>query len=109
MQSITAPELRDKYETGDEFLIVDVRDALSYSDGHLPRAIDIPLPVLPTEATERLPRKSMEVIVYADTLESTHYAATVLEKLGYAHIIAFTDFLFWLAAGYDFEGYNGAA
>jgi len=38
---ISAPELKDLYESGKEFTILDVRPEYEYRDAHLPRAVSM--------------------------------------------------------------------
>lgn len=104
MESITAPELRSKYESNEEFLVVDIRDPSSYAESRLPRAIDIPLGTIRDTAAEHLPRKSMEVVVYGETEEMCRRAGQALDELGYNNITIFYDFDEWEQQGYALEG-----
>jgi rhodanese-related sulfurtransferase len=103
METITAPELKEKYEANEEFLVVDVRDPSSYAESRLPRAIDIPFGTIRDTASEHLPRKSMEIVVYGETQEMCRRAAEVLDDLGYEHVTAFYDLDEWERYGYEIE------
>jgi rhodanese-related sulfurtransferase len=103
MNTITAPELRAKYEDNEEFLVVDVREPSSYLQARLPRAIDVPLGTIRDTAGQHLPRKTMEVVVYGDTPEMCRRAGQILDELGYRHVTLFTELELWQRSGYEME------
>lgn len=63
METITREELRAKIERGGGFVLVDTLGAEYYEQSHLPGAINLPLEEI-DRATEVLPDKSAEVVVY---------------------------------------------
>ena len=71
--ALTPAELAAKLADHEAVLLVDVRPAHTYAEGHIPGAINIPLVLLPHKP---LPA-SMPVVVYTDGLGQTDDAAAL--------------------------------
>jgi len=62
---ISADELQDKLERGDEFVLVDALAPMVYAHSHLPGAINIPPSALdPGGLAKRIPDLDTEIVVY---------------------------------------------
>jgi 3-mercaptopyruvate sulfurtransferase SseA len=59
---IAPPEVKQRLDTSAPTVIVDVRDAMAYDQGHLPGAISIPLTTLPLRMTEIM--RDVPVVLY---------------------------------------------
>lgn len=82
MKEITVQELKDKKESGEDFLLLDVREDVEYLvsnlDGH-----HIPLGQLDTRLKEIEGHKDSQVIVMCRTGNRSSRAASFLEKKGF--------------------------
>ena len=100
-QSKTDGEARDVAEfrrvTSDEaqkmmageqgYLIVDVRTAKEYADGHIPNAINVPNESINTNPPKELPDKGQRIFVYCRSGARSMQAAQKLAHMGYTNIV----------------------
>jgi rhodanese-related sulfurtransferase len=104
---IDRDSLRDRIETGADFVLVDALSPLSYAMEHLPGAINITPDWVDDRARRRIPDLDTEVVVYcADAgCDSSHVVANRLLELGYRNVRHYAggrrD---WEAAGLPLEG-----
>lgn len=66
-------------------VIIDVRTAAEFNDGHLDSAINIPYQQIATIVTH-YPDKAQPILLYCKSGRRAEIAATALEKLGYTAI-----------------------
>ncbi|MCQ2362444.1 MAG: rhodanese-like domain-containing protein [Acidaminococcaceae bacterium] len=88
----TAKEIMSK--PGD-YVIVDVRNADEYADGHIANAVLVPLPDLEQAAKEKLPDKEQLLLVYCRSGHRSKLAAARLAELGYKNIKEFGGIIDW--------------
>ena len=103
---INAKELKEKIESGHDFILIDVLSKNSFEARHIKNSINIPLEELGEMAPEQLPNKNKEIIVYcaSKTCPASPTAARKLEEMGYKNVIDFEDGLTgWQEAGYEFK------
>jgi rhodanese-related sulfurtransferase len=105
--SITAAELRRRYQAGGEIAIVDAREEGSFHECHLWMASCLPLSRLEMLALRLIPRRGAPVVVCdMDGGELTARAATRLEAGGWADVAVLAGGVAaWQAAG--FPVYSG--
>lgn len=61
---ITAKDARRIMDSGEDFVILDVREQDEYDEGHIPGAILIPYTEIDQKAKEMLPDKGKQILVY---------------------------------------------
>ena len=66
-------------------IIIDVRTASEFSEGHLASAINVPYQDIAT-ITARYKNKDLPILLYCKSGRRAEIAATTLEKLGYTAI-----------------------
>jgi rhodanese-related sulfurtransferase len=104
---ITRERLRQKIETGDDFVLVDALAPMSFAASHLPGAVNMPLGGVDDLAPRRIPGVGTEVVVYcsSSTCDSSVDVANRLLELGYRNVFHYaggkSD---WLEAGLPLEG-----
>ena len=82
----------------DRVTVLDVRGASEWAAGHIPGATHMPLGYLP-ELASRLP-KTAPVIVQCQSGARSSIGASVLERLGFTHVLNLSGgFAAWTAAG----------
>jgi rhodanese-related sulfurtransferase len=64
VRTISREELRGKMDRGDDFVLVDTMAEMYYRHSHLPGAINLPVDEVGERASELLPDKDAEIVVY---------------------------------------------
>src|SRR5215472_16011074 len=104
--SITATELRRRYQAGGEIAIVDAREEGKFHDRHLLMASCLPLSRLEVMAPGMLPRRSAPIVVCDDGEGLAERAAARLAEGGYSDVAVLEGGVkAWEAA--DFPVYSG--
>jgi len=62
--TVSVEEAKNKLDSGQSFVLLDVRDKAAFDTSHIDGAVSIPLAELPDRFTEILPNS--EVIIYAN-------------------------------------------
>lgn len=62
--TISRDELKEKIDRKDDFLLVETLPATAYHHNHLPGAINLPPDKVTTLASQILPDKNAEIVVY---------------------------------------------
>ena len=84
--TITQAELSARLEAGSAPLILDVRTAKEYADGHIPGAINISHDLLAENLSEIPGSKSDEIIVYCRSGKRAGVAEKLLAEKGYSNV-----------------------
>lgn len=93
--SITMEEAKEIFETPGEYIIVDVRRADEFAQGHIPGAINIDNEdIVDTEPAE-LPDKEQMIYVYCRSGNRSKQAAQKLASMGYSNVIEFGGIIDW--------------
>ena len=75
-------------------MLLDVRGADEYAEGHIPGSVNIPLQLLPTK--KGLPEDlDMPLFVYCRSGGRSRRAVAFLEKIGYEHVKNIGGILDW--------------
>ena len=84
--NITADELKVRIDnkSGNNFIIIDIRDGESYAQGHIPGAINIPLNELGYRVFSL--DKTKDIIVYCFTGATSEVACQILVKAGFKDV-----------------------
>ncbi|XGI84380.1 rhodanese-like domain-containing protein [Halorutilales archaeon Cl-col2-1] len=105
MKTITADELEDLKESGEEFVLVDVLGEDHFEEEHIPGALNIPLERIASEALSRFD-KDEKIVVYCadDECSASPKAAEKLEDLGFENVIDFEAGVDgWKKSGHEVE------
>ena len=77
------------------YIILDVRRADEYAEGHIPGAINVANESIGTSEIPELPDKSQLILVYCRSGRRSKEAAEKLVKLGYTNVVEFGGILDW--------------
>lgn len=77
------------------FVIVDVREASEYSDGHIKGAINVPLSTIGNEKIDILPDLDQRILVYCRSGVRSKKASEKLSNIGYTRILEFGGIMTW--------------
>ena len=94
-KQITMSEAVKMMETEKNYIILDVRRADEFAEGHIPGAINVANEVIGTEEIPELPDKSQLILVYCRSGRRSKEASEKLVKLGYANIVEFGGIQDW--------------
>ncbi len=92
---ITAEDAKNIMDSGEEHIILDVREQDEFDAGHIPSAILIPYTEIENKAEEMLPDKDKQILVYCRSGRRSKIAAESLAKLGYTNIKEFGGIIDW--------------
>lgn len=94
-EQITAEDAKKIMDSGEEHIILDVREQDEFDAGHIPGAILLPYTEIENKAEEMLPNKDKQILVYCRSGRRSKIAAEVLARLGYTNIKEFGDIIDW--------------
>jgi rhodanese-related sulfurtransferase len=103
---ITLDRLRARLESGDPVTLVEALPPMYYEREHLPGAINIPHDEVDALASELLPDRDAEIVVYCASgpCQNSGIAARRLAALGYANVSDYHEGKAeWIAAGLPVE------
>ena len=104
---IDRDELKQKLNRPQKLILVEALPSESYERAHLPGAINLPPEQVRTLATELMPRKDFEVIVYCagPKCHTSGIVARELSEMGYSNVRRYVggkeD---WMAVGLPMVG-----
>ena len=78
-----------------DYIILDVRRADEFAEGHIPNAINVANEDIGTDEISALPDKGQLIMVYCRSGRRSKEAAEKLVKLGYTNIVEFGGILDW--------------
>ena len=79
----------------DDVIIVDVRRADEFAEGHIPNAINIANESIDGSAPEELPDKEQKILIYCRSGRRSKEAAEKLAAMGYTNIYEFGGIIDW--------------
>ena len=94
-KQITAEEAKKIMDSGEDIVILDVREQEEYDAGHIPGAVLLPYTEFEAKAEEILPDKDKQILVYCRSGRRSKIAAESLVKLGYTGIKEFGGIIDW--------------
>ncbi len=94
-KQITMSEAVKMMETEKNYIILDVRRADEFAEGHIPGAINVANESIGTAEIPELPDKSQLILVYCRSGRRSKEASEKLVKLGYTNIVEFGGILDW--------------
>lgn len=96
-EQITMEEAKQIFEgeIDGSYIILDVRRADEFAEGHIPGAINVANESIGAEAPEELPDLDQLIYVYCRSGNRSKQAAEKLAALGYTNIIEFGGIIDW--------------
>ncbi|MBQ6374135.1 MAG: rhodanese-like domain-containing protein [Clostridia bacterium] len=94
-RQITQEEARRIMEEEQGYLILDVRTAEEYAEGHIPGAINIDNAAIGADGIPELPDKDRMILVYCRSGRRSKEASEKLAAMGYANIFEFGGINTW--------------
>ena len=88
-------EVQKWLDSDRDFLLVDVRTAEEYEEGHLPGAILVPIEEIQVGHVDALPDPQQTLLLYCWTGRRAEDSAAMLAELGYKDIYAVGGIVDW--------------
>lgn len=95
MTNITMEEAKAIFQTPGDYIILDVRRADEFAQGHIPGAINVANEHITTVPPTELSDKDQLIYVYCRSGNRSKQAAVKLMAMGYTHIVEFGGILDW--------------
>lgn len=93
--SITMDEAKEIFKTPGDYLIVDVRRADEFAEGHIPGAINIANEDIVSVEPDELPDKEQVIYIYCRSGNRSRQASAKLTAMGYKNIVEFGGIIDW--------------
>lgn len=81
-------EVRRKLDTGDNFVLVDVREESEFAEDHLPGAVHLGKGIIERDVEVRFPDLNAPLILYCGGGFRSALAADNLQKMGYTNVVS---------------------
>ena len=94
-EQISQEEAKNILDSGEDYILLDVREQYEFDEGHIPGAILIPHEQITETAEEMLPQKEAQILVYCRSGRRSKIASEALAKLGYTNIKEFGGIIDW--------------
>lgn len=94
-RQISMDEAVEMMKKESDYIILDVRRADEFAEGHIPGAINVANESIGTEEIPELPDKAQLILVYCRSGRRSKEASEKLVKLGYTNIVEFGGILDW--------------
>ena len=93
--SITMEDAKEIFQEKGDYLIVDVRRADEFAEGHIQGAINIANEDIVSSEPAELPDKDQVIYVYCRSGNRSKQASEKLAAMGYTNIVEFGGILDW--------------
>jgi rhodanese-related sulfurtransferase len=104
IRQTTVPELKQRLEAKEEFLLIDVREDYEWVAGRIPGAIHLSKGIIERDIEEKCPNRGTEILLYCGGGYRSALVADNLQKMGYQRVVSVDGgFRGWAAAGFPVE------
>ena len=101
VRECTVTEVKLWLDTGEQFLLVDVREESEYAAGRLPGAVHIGKGVIERDIETTVPDPGTRLVLYCGGGYRSALAADALQKMGYTNVLSMDGGIRdWRAKGY---------
>ncbi|HEV2103168.1 MAG TPA: rhodanese-like domain-containing protein [Candidatus Acidoferrum sp.] len=93
-------DVKRRMDTGEKFILVDVREESEWTQGHLPGAIHLGKGIIERDVEQRVPDTGAKIILYCGGGFRSALAADNLQKMGYTNVESMDGgWKGWIGAG----------
>jgi rhodanese-related sulfurtransferase len=93
-------DVKKRMDSGEKFLLVDVRDDHEWAGGHLPGAVHMSRGLIERDIEVKVPETSIKMILYCGGGFRSALVADNLQKMGYTNVESMDGgWRGWLEAG----------
>jgi len=103
IREVSVDDVKDKLDSGEKLLLVDVREESEYAKDHLPGATHLGKGVIERDIEVRVPNLNSAVVLYCGGGFRSALAADNLQKMGYTNVLSMDGGVRgWREKGYPF-------
>ena len=88
IRETSVDEVQRKLDSGEKFLLIDVREESEYAIDHLPGAVHLSKGILERDIEARVPGMDTPMILYCGGGFRSALAADNLQKMGYRNVLS---------------------
>ncbi len=93
--TISPQEAKERLDSGEEIILLDVRTPAEYEELHIPNSLLIPVDVIGHEAPDRLPDKDATIFIYCRSGRRSITASEALVKMEYTNVYDLGGIINW--------------
>jgi len=86
VKETTVADVKRRMESGEEFLLVDVREDNEWAKGHLPGAVHMGRGIIERDIEKSVPETASKLILYCGGGFRSALVADNLQKMGYTNV-----------------------
>ena len=94
-EQISPEDAKKIMDSGEEYILLDVREQNEYDEGHIKGAVLIPYTEIEDRAESELLNKNEQILVYCRSGRRSKIAAESLVRLGYTNVKEFGGIIDW--------------
>lgn len=104
IQECTIADVHGWMDSGDEFVLVDVREESEFDRARIPGAVHLGKGVIERDIEQTVPDTSQKLVLYCGGGYRSALAAFNLQQMGYTQVISMDGgFRGWKEAGYEVD------
>ena len=88
IREVSIDDVKTRLDSGDKFLLIDVREESEFAKDHLPRAIHLGKGIIERDIEERVPALDTPLVLYCGGGYRSAMAADNLQKMGYTNVLS---------------------
>ena len=88
VREVSTSDVWKKIQSKDDFLLVDVRDADEWDQGHLPSAMHMSKGIIERDIEKKIPNMMQEIVLYCGGGYRSALAADNIQKMGYTNVLS---------------------
>jgi rhodanese-related sulfurtransferase len=88
VRECTVADVKAKMDTGESFLLVDVREESEWAADHLPGAVHLGKGIIERDVETKIPDPATPLILYCGGGFRSALAADNLQKMGYTNVLS---------------------
>jgi len=94
-------EVKEMMDTGEDFVLIDVRESDEYQKGSIPEGYSVPRGILEMTVEEQVPDCTKQIVLHCTAGGRSAMAALSLKNMGYQNVASMEGgFRAWAQAGY---------
>ena len=86
IKELTVLQVKQKFDNGEKFVLIDVREDHEWNVSHIPKAIHIGKGILERDIAANISDKNSEIILYCGGGFRSALSAYNLQKMGYTNV-----------------------
>jgi rhodanese-related sulfurtransferase len=104
IRETTVDEVKDKLDSREEFVLIDVREESEFARDHLPGAVHLSKGILERDIEQRVSDPKTPIVLYCGGGFRSALSAENLQKMGYTNVLSMDGGIrLWREKGFPIE------